>query len=345
MAKVLVTGGTGYIGSHTVVELINEGFEVVVLDNLSNSNIDVLNGIEKITGVRPAFENIDCVDYVSLDRMFEKHQNIDAIIHFAASKAVGESVEKPLLYYRNNLVSLINLLQLMPIHKIASIVFSSSCTVYGQPDILPVTENAPIKPALSPYGNTKQIGEEIIRDTIHANPNYKSIILRYFNPIGAHPSAEIGELPNGVPNNLLPFVTQTAIGLRKQLQVFGNDYNTPDGSCIRDYINVVDLAKAHVISVRRLLEGTGKSTVETFNLGTGRGLSVLEIINTFEKVTGVPVPYRIVGRREGDIEKVWADPSFANNELGWKASETVEETLRSAWAWELKLSKMAKAEQ
>ena len=345
MAKVLVTGGTGYIGSHTVVELINEGFEVVVLDNLSNSNIDVLNGIEKITGVRPAFENIDCVDYVSLDRMFEKHQNIDAIIHFAASKAVGESVEKPLLYYRNNLVSLINLLQLMPIHKIASVVFSSSCTVYGQPDILPVTENAPIKPALSPYGNTKQIGEEIIRDTIHANPNYKSIILRYFNPIGAHPSAEIGELPNGVPNNLLPFVTQTAIGLRKQLQVFGNDYNTPDGSCIRDYINVVDLAKAHVISVRRLLEGTGKSTVETFNFGTGRGLSVLEIINTFEKVTGVPVPYRIVGRREGDIEKVWADPSFANNELGWKASETVEETLRSAWAWELKLSKMAKAEQ
>jgi len=345
MAKVLVTGGTGYIGSHTVVELINEGFEVVVLDNLSNSNIDVLNGIEKITGVRPAFENIDCVDYVSLDRMFEKHQNIDAIIHFAASKAVGESVEKPLLYYRNNLVSLINLLQLMPIHKIASIVFSSSCTVYGQPDILPVTENAPIKPALSPYGNTKQIGEEIIRDTIHANPNYRSIILRYFNPIGAHPSAEIGELPNGVPNNLLPFVTQTAIGLRKQLQIFGNDYNTPDGSCIRDYINVVDLAKAHVISVRRLLEGSGKSTVETFNLGTGRGLSVLEIINTFEKVTGVPVPYRIVGRREGDIEKVWADPSFANNELGWKASETVEETLRSGWAWELKLSKMAKAEQ
>ncbi len=345
MAKVLVTGGTGYIGSHTVVELINEGFEVVVLDNLSNSNIDVLNGIEKITGIRPAFENIDCVDYVSLDRMFEKHQNIDAIIHFAASKAVGESVEKPLLYYRNNLVSLINLLQLMPIHKIASIVFSSSCTVYGQPDILPVTENAPIKPALSPYGNTKQIGEDIIRDTIHANPNYRSIILRYFNPIGAHPTAEIGELPNGVPNNLLPFVTQTAIGLRKQLQVFGNDYNTPDGSCIRDYINVVDLAKAHVISVRRLLEGSGKSTVETFNLGTGRGLSVLEIINTFEKVTGVPVPYRIVGRREGDIEKVWADPSFANNELGWKASETVEETLRSAWAWELKLSKMAKAEQ
>jgi UDP-glucose 4-epimerase len=344
MAKVLVTGGTGYIGSHTVVELINEGYEVIIVDNLSNSNIDVLNGIEKITGVRPAFENIDCIDYVNLDRMFEKHHNIDAIIHFAASKAVGESVEKPLLYYRNNLVSMINILQLMPVHKINNFVFSSSCTVYGQPDILPVTENAPIKPAISPYGNTKQIGEEIIRDTIHANPNYKSIILRYFNPIGAHSTAEIGELPNGVPGNLLPFVTQTAIGIRKQLQVFGNDYNTPDGSCIRDYINIVDLAKAHVIAVKRLLEGNGKSNVEIFNLGTGRGLSVLEIINTFEKVTGVSVPYRIVGRREGDIEKVWADPTYANTELGWKATETVEETLRSAWAWELKLAQRAKVE-
>jgi len=340
----LVTGGTGYIGSHTVVELINEGYEVIIVDNLSNSNIDVLNGIEKITGVRPAFENIDCIDYVNLDRMFEKHHNIDAIIHFAASKAVGESVEKPLLYYRNNLVSMINILQLMPVHKINNFVFSSSCTVYGQPDILPVTENAPIKPAISPYGNTKQIGEEIIRDTIHANPNYKSIILRYFNPIGAHSTAEIGELPNGVPGNLLPFVTQTAIGIRKQLQVFGNDYNTPDGSCIRDYINIVDLAKAHVIAVKRLLEGNGKSNVEIFNLGTGRGLSVLEIINTFEKVTGVSVPYRIVGRREGDIEKVWADPTYANTELGWKATETVEETLRSAWAWELKLAQRAKVE-
>jgi len=252
MAKILVTGGTGYIGSHTVVELQKEGFEVIIVDNLSNSNIDVLNGIEKITGIRPAFENIDCVDYVSMDRMFEKYSGIDAIIHFAASKAVGESVEKPLMYYRNNLVSLINLLQLMPIHKVKNFVFSSSCTVYGQPDILPVTENAPIKPALSPYGNTKQICEEIIRDTIHANPCYQSIILRYFNPIGAHPTAEIGELPNGVPNNLLPFVTQTAIGLRKQLLVFGNNYNTPDGSCIRDYIHVVDLAKAHLIAVKTL---------------------------------------------------------------------------------------------
>ena len=339
MAKILVTGGTGYIGSHTVVELQKVGFEVVIVDNLSNSSIDVLSGIEKITGIRPAFENIDCVDYVSMDRMFEKHNNIEAIIHFAASKAVGESVEKPLLYYRNNLVSLINLLQLMPIHKVKNIVFSSSCTVYGQPDVLPVTEDAPIKPALSPYGNTKQIGEEIIRDTIYANPCYQSVILRYFNPIGAHSSAEIGELPNGVPNNLLPFVTQTAIGLRKQLQVFGNDYNTPDGSCVRDYIHVVDLAKAHVIAVERMLNHKTKNRVETFNLGTGRGLSVLEIIQTFEKVTGVSVPYKIVGRREGDIEKVWADPTYANEELGWTANETVEETLRSAWVWEQNLEK------
>lgn len=341
MAKILVTGGTGYIGSHTVVELQKEGFEVIIVDNLSNSNIDVLNGIEKITGIRPAFENIDCVDYVSMDRMFEKYNNIEAIIHFAASKAVGESVEKPLLYYRNNLVSLINLLQLMPIHKVRNFVFSSSCTVYGQPDILPVTEDAPIKPALSPYGNTKQIGEEIIRDTIYANSGLNSIILRYFNPVGAHASAEIGELPNGVPNNLMPFVTQTAIGMRKQLQVFGDDYNTPDGSCIRDYIHVVDLAKAHVVAVKRLLESKSKKNVEIFNLGTGRGLSVLEIIETFERVNGVKVPHKIVGRREGDIEKVWADPSYANNELGWKATETLEETLRSAWAWEQNLAKRA----
>lgn len=341
MAKILVTGGTGYIGSHTVVELQKEGFEVIIVDNLSNSNIEVLNGIEKITGIRPAFENIDCVDYVSMDRMFEKYNNVEAIIHFAASKAVGESVEKPLLYYRNNLVSLINLLQLMPIHKVRNFVFSSSCTVYGQPDILPVTEDAPIKPALSPYGNTKQIGEEIIRDTIYANSGLNSIILRYFNPVGAHASAEIGELPNGVPNNLMPFVTQTAIGIRKQLQVFGDDYNTPDGSCIRDYIHVVDLAKAHVVAVKRLLESKSKKNVEIFNLGTGRGLSVLEIIETFERVNGVKVPHKIVGRREGDIEKVWADPSFANNELGWKATETLEETLRSAWAWEQNLAKRA----
>ncbi len=344
MAKILVTGGAGFIGSHTVVELQKEGFEVVIVDNLSNSNIDVLNGIEKITGIRPSFENIDCLDYVGMDRMFEKYANIEGIIHFAASKAVGESVEKPLLYYRNNLVSLINILQLMPIHHVKNLVFSSSCTVYGQPDVLPVTEEAPIKVALSPYGNTKQICEEIINDTAYKNQNYNSIILRYFNPIGAHSSAEIGELPNGVPNNLLPFVTQTAIGLRKQLQVFGDDYNTPDGSCIRDYIHVVDLAKAHVIAIKRQLENRMKEQVEVFNLGTGKGLSVLDIINTFEKVNNVKVPYKIVARREGDIEKVWAEPYYANNELGWVAEETVEETLRSAWVWEQNLAKRVKAE-
>ena len=342
MPKILVTGGTGYIGSHTVVELQQAGYEVVVVDNLSNSNIEVLNGIEKITGIRPVFENIDCTDYVNMDRMFEKYTGIEGIIHFAASKAVGESVQKPLLYYRNNVVSLMNLLQLMPIHKVPNIVFSSSCTVYGQPDILPVTEEAPIKPALSPYGNTKQICEEIIRDTAYSDGFYQATILRYFNPIGAHPSAEIGELPNGVPNNLVPFITQTAMGIRKQLQVFGNDYNTPDGTCIRDYINVVDLAKAHVIAVERMLQKKSKFNVETFNLGTGRGLSVLELVNTFQKVNGVKVPHRIVDRREGDIEQVWANPSHANNELGWKAVETVEETLRTSWKWELNLARRAK---
>lgn len=338
MAKILVTGGTGYIGSHTVVELQQAGFDVVIVDNLSNSNIEVLNGIEKITGIRPQFENIDCVDYVNMDRMFEKYTGIEGIIHFAASKAVGESVQKPLLYYRNNIVSLMNLLQLMPIHKVQNIVFSSSCTVYGQPEVLPVTEKAPIIPALSPYGNTKQICEEIIQDTAYSDSFYQATILRYFNPIGAHPSAEIGELPNGVPNNLVPFITQTAMGIRKQLQIFGNDYNTPDGTCIRDYINVVDLAKAHVIAVKRMLDKKSKANVETYNLGTGRGLSVLELVNTFEKVNGVKVPHRIVDRREGDIEQVWADPSYANDVLGWKALETVEETLRTAWKWELNLA-------
>jgi len=342
MAKILVTGGTGYIGSHTVVELQNSGYEVIIVDNLSNSNIQVLDRIEKITGIRPVFENIDCADYLAMDKFFEKcnkdkQNNIKAIIHFAASKAVGESVEKPLLYYRNNLGSLMNILQLMLKNDVRSIVFSSSCTVYGQPDILPVTEAAPVKQPLSPYGNTKKVGEEIIKDTIYANQNYKGIILRYFNPIGAHPSAEIGELPNGIPNNLLPFVTQTAAGLRKQLQVYGDDYNTPDGSCIRDYINVVDLARAHVLAVRRILDVQSKYPIETFNLGTGCGLSVLEIIKTFEQVTGVKVPYKVVDRREGDIEQVWADPTYANKVLGWTAVETVEDTLHSAWNWELKL--------
>lgn len=338
MAKILVTGGTGYIGSHTVVELQNAGFEVVIADNLSNSNITVLDGIEAITGIRPAFENIDCTDYVMLDKLFEHHPNIDGIIHFAASKAVGESVQKPLLYYRNNLNSLINLLELMPLHKVPNIVFSSSCTVYGQPDVLPVKETSPIKEATSPYGNTKQVCEEIIRDTAHSNPAIHATLLRYFNPIGAHPTALIGELPNGVPNNLLPFVTQTAIGIRQELKIFGEDYDTPDGSCIRDYIYVVDLAKAHVQAVRRMLEQKAEEPVEVFNLGTGRGLSVKEIVNTFEKVTGVKVPHQIVGRREGDIEQVWADPTKANEVLGWKAEATVEDTLASCWKWEQHLA-------
>ncbi len=335
--KILVTGGTGYIGSHTVVELQNAGYDVVVVDNLSNSSADVIDGIERISGIRPAFEKLDCNDFDGMKALFEKYNGIKGIIHFAASKAVGESVQKPLLYYRNNFVSLINLLELIPQFGVEGIVFSSSCTVYGQPDILPVTEDAPIKPAMSPYGNTKQVCEEIIRDTIYSGVTYKSIILRYFNPIGAHPSVEIGELPNGVPQNLIPFVTQTAIGVREKLSVYGDDYNTPDGSCIRDYINVVDLAKAHVIAVDRMLQGKSKQNVETFNLGTGLGLSVLDIIRTFEDVTGVKLNYQIVGRREGDIEQVWANPDFANNELGWTAQETVADTLLSAWKWQLKL--------
>ena len=337
--KILVAGGTGYIGSHTSVELINAGYEVVIIDDLSNSNIEVLDGIEKITGVRPAFIQLDLKDKELLLKSLEAHPGINGIILFAASKAVGESVQMPLKYYRNNIVTLLNLLELMPEFGIEGIVFSSSCTVYGQPspENLPVTENAPIQPALSPYGNTKQINEEIIRDTIHAGAPFKSIILRYFNPIGAHPSAEIGELPNGVPQNLIPYLTQTAIGVRKELSVFGDDYNTPDGSCIRDYINIVDLAKAHVIAMDRMLQGKSAEAIEYFNLGTGRGVSVLELINTFEETTGVKVPHKIVGRREGDIEKVWADPERANKVLGWTAKETLADTLASAWKWQLRL--------
>ena len=337
--KILVTGGSGYIGSHTVVELQNAGYEVVVIDNLSNSNIGVLDGIERITGKRPVFKQMDVCDKDALEQLFQEYPGIKGIINFAASKAVGESVKEPLKYYRNNLVSVINLLELMPKYHIEGFVFSSSCTVYGQPDpeFLPVTESAPRKKALSPYGNTKTICEDIICDTIHAGAPFKSIILRYFNPIGAHPTAEIGELPNGVPQNLLPFVTQTAIGIREKLSVFGDDYNTPDGSCIRDYINVVDLAKAHVIAVDRMISGKSLDNVEIFNLGTGRGLSVLELIRTFEKVTGQKLNYQIVGRREGDIEKVWANPEKANKVLGWTAKETVEDTLMSAWRWQLKL--------
>ena len=335
--RILVTGGTGYIGSHTVVELQNSGYEVVIVDNLSNSRADVVDSIEQISGVRPAFEKVDCLDYEGLNNVFTKYPGIQGIIHFAASKAVGESVQKPLLYYRNNLVSLINLLELMPKHGVKGIIFSSSCTVYGQPDVLPVTEAAPIKKAESPYGNTKQINEEIIRDTITSGSPIHAVMLRYFNPIGAHPTALIGELPLGVPQNLIPYLTQTAMGIREKLSVFGDDYDTPDGSCIRDFINVVDLAKAHVIAIRRILEKTQKEKVEVFNIGTGRGVSVLELINGFEKATGVKLNYQIVGRRAGDIEKVWANPDFANQELGWKAVETLEDTLKSAWNWQVKL--------
>lgn len=335
--RILVTGGTGFIGSHTVVELQNSGYDVVIIDNLSNSSADVVDGIEKITGIRPDFEQLDCCDFEGLDKVFTKYGNIKSIIHFAASKAVGESVQKPLLYYRNNLVSLINLLELMPKHGVKGIVFSSSCTVYGQPDVLPVTEDAPIKKAESPYGNTKQINEEIICDTVKSGSPIQAILLRYFNPIGAHPTAIIGEMPNGVPQNLIPFLTQTAIGIREKLSVFGDDYNTPDGSCIRDYINVVDLAKAHVVAIDRILQDKQAEQVEVFNIGTGRGLSVLELIHAFEESTGVKLNYQIVGRRAGDIEQVWANPDKANNVLGWKAESTIEDTLRSAWKWQQKL--------
>ena len=335
--KVLVTGGTGYIGSHTVVELQAAGYEVVVVDNLSNSNADVIDNIEKVSGIRPAFEKVDCLDYAGLESVFAKHGGFQAIIHFAASKAVGESVQKPLLYYRNNIVSLINLLELMPKYEVGGIVFSSSCTVYGQPDELPVTEDAPIKKAESPYGNTKQINEEIIRDTVASGAPINAILLRYFNPIGAHPTALLGELPNGVPQNLVPYLTQTAIGIREKLSVFGDDYNTPDGSCVRDFINVVDLAKAHVVAIDRILRGGQKEKVEVFNIGTGKGVSVLELIHAFEKATGVKLNYQIVGRRAGDIEKVWANPERANTELGWKAGTSLEDTLLSAWNWQLKL--------
>lgn len=335
--KILVTGGTGYIGSHTVVELQQAGYEVIIIDNLSNSNADVIEGIVKITGKRPIFEKIDLVDMDALKAVLNKHKGIDGIIHFAASKAVGESVQKPLMYYRNNLVSLMNLLELMPKHDIKGIVFSSSCTVYGEPDQNPIDENAPIKPATSPYGNTKQINEEIIEDFVHSGAPIKSIILRYFNPIGAHPSGEIGELPLGVPQNLVPFITQTGMGIREQLSVFGDDYNTPDGSCIRDFINVVDLSKAHVIAIERMLEDKSEDKVEIFNLGTGIGLSVLELIGVFEEVAGKPLNYKIADRREGDIEKIWAQADKANNVLGWKANETIKDTMSSAWKWQQKL--------
>ena len=335
--KILVTGGTGYIGSHTTVELQQAGYEVVIIDNLSNSNIQVLDGIEAITGIRPVFVQGDCTDMATLRKLFEENPGIKGIINFAASKAVGESVHKPLLYYRNNLNTLMNLLECMPEYGVEGIVFSSSCTVYGEPDQNPIDESAPIKPATSPYGNTKQISEEIICDYIKSGAPIKSILLRYFNPIGAHPSALIGELPLGVPQNLVPYLTQAAAGVRAELTVFGDDYNTPDGSCIRDYIDVVDLAKAHVIAMKRMLDKNDTDKVEIFNLGTGCGVSVLELIGAFEKSTGVKVPHKIGARREGDIEKIWADPKKANEVLGWKAEIPVEETMRKAWKWQCKV--------
>lgn len=334
MQKILITGGTGYIGSHTAVEFLESGYKVVIADNLSNSKIEVLDGIEKITGIRPDFEKIDLANSAETEKFFAKNTDIDVVIHFAAYKAVGESVAKPLMYYHNNLNSLINILEQMKKHDISNLIFSSSCTVYGQPDQLPVTEQSPIKKADSPYGNTKQIAEEIIADTINSHKNLKSIALRYFNPIGSHCSALIGELPLGVPNNLIPFITQTVAGKRKQLSVFGSDYNTPDGTAIRDYIHVVDLAKAHLTSAKRLLNNANKLSFETFNIGTGRGNSVLEVIQTFEEATGEKINYKIVGRRPGDVEQVWADTTFANHELCWKAEKTLAEALLSAWKWE-----------
>lgn len=334
MKKILVTGGLGYIGSHTVVELHHAGFGVVIVDNLSNSSIDVLENISKITGKTPVFEEIDLRIKEDCVSFFERNTDIVGIIHFAASKAVGESVENPLLYYENNLHTLVYMLQACKKHAIHNIIFSSSCTVYGEPDALPITEDAPIKTANSPYGNTKQISEEILKDVCYVTPDLKAIALRYFNPIGAHHTGLIGELPVGVPQNLVPFITQTAAGIREQLSVFGNDYDTPDGSCIRDYIHVVDLAKAHVVALQRLIDEHNNTNFEMFNIGTGTGSSVLEVVQAFEKVTGVPLNYKIVDRRPGDVVAIYADTAKANKILGWKAEKTMEEALESAWKWE-----------
>lgn len=335
--KIVVTGGLGFIGSHTVVSLLNEGYEVIIVDNLSNSNLDVLGGISKITGETPEFENFDLRDKELVHQFFEKYKDIDGLIHFAASKAVGESVENPLLYYENNISSLIYILQQMKQRELSNFIFSSSCTVYGQADELPITENAPVKQAISPYGNTKQIGEEILQDLTSANDFFKTICLRYFNPIGAHPSAEIGELPIGTPQNLIPYITQTAAGKRKELSVFGDDYPTEDGTCIRDYIHVVDLANAHVVALKRLLEDKNKKDYEVFNLGTGTGNSVLEVIKSFEKVSEQELAYKIVERRKGDITAAYADTQKANQELGWKAKLSLDDALDSAWKWQQKL--------
>ena len=334
--KILVTGGLGFIGSHTVVELQNEGFEVVIIDNLSNSSLKVLDGITNITGINTVFEKLDLRDKLKVEDFFKWHKDISGVIHFAASKAVGESVGNPLLYYENNINALVYLLQELQKKPEASIIFSSSCTVYGQAEKMPITEDVSIQTAMSPYGNTKQIGEEIITDVTKVT-NINAILLRYFNPIGAHPSAEIGELPMGVPQNLVPFITQTGFGLLAELSVYGDDYPTPDGTCIRDYIHVVDLAKAHVIALQRLLNKKNLSKVETFNLGTGTGSSVLEVIKAFEKVSGKKLPYKIVPRREGDITSAYANTVKANNVLGWKAQSTLEDAMASAWKWEVKI--------
>ncbi len=334
--KILVTGGLGFIGSHTVVELQNEGFEVIVVDNLSNTSLSVLDGIQNITGSVPAFEQLDLRDKQKVNDFFKRHADIEGVIHFAASKAVGESVGNPLLYYENNINVLVYILQELEKKATANLIFSSSCTVYGQAEKMPITEDSSVQTAMSPYGNTKQIGEEIIIDAAKAT-NINAILLRYFNPIGAHPSAEIGELPLGVPQNLVPFITQTGMGLRNELSVYGDDYPTPDGTAVRDYIHVVDLAKAHVIAMQRLLNKKNLNQVETFNLGTGTGSSVLEVIHAFEKVSGQKLPYKIVARREGDITEAYANTDKANTVLGWKAQSTLEEAMASAWKWEQKI--------
>lgn len=338
-STILVTGGAGFIGSHTVVELINSGYEVIIVDNLSNSELSVIPAIETIIGRSINFIKGDCCDSKFMNDIFESH-DISAVIHFAASKAVGESVHDPLKYYRNNINSLLVVMEQMTSHGVHNLIFSSSCTVYGQPEVLPVTEMTPRQSATSPYGNTKQINEDMIRDLVFShNGSFKAIALRYFNPIGAHPSALIGEMPVGIPNNLIPYLTQTAAGLRECLSVYGDDYDTPDGSAIRDYIDVVDLAKAHVCAVDRLLTGGNSSTYEFFNIGTGNGVSVLELINSFYKATGIKVNYKIVGRRDGDIAKIWADASKAKNELGWEATRSLDDTLLSAWRWQEKFIK------
>ncbi|NBL63656.1 UDP-glucose 4-epimerase GalE [Flavobacterium sp. NST-5] len=336
MEKILVTGGLGFIGSHTVVELQNEGFEVVIVDNLSNSSEKVLDGIEAITNKKPVFVNLDLREKATVQEFFKKHQDISGVIHFAASKAVGESVENPLLYYENNINTLVYMLQELQKLNHKNFIFSSSCTVYGQAEKMPITENASVQAAISPYGNTKQIGEEIIQDVANSS-EINAILLRYFNPIGAHPSAEIGELPIGVPQNLVPYITQTGIGLRKELSVFGSDYPTTDGTCIRDYIHVVDLAKAHVVALKRLLLKKNNEKVETFNIGTGKGSTVLEVIRSFEKVSGQKLPYKLVPRRNGDVTEAFANTEKANTILGWKAQSTLDEAMASAWKWEKKI--------